>query len=139
MKVSMSVQGAKLNGVSLADRAMVEFDVPLRIISAANTREHWAAKARRVKQQRGTAKVVTRTWLRRQPMQAPYEVTLTRVRPPRGRPLDDDNLAAALKACRDGVADALGVDDGDRSRVRFVVAEEAGAAWAVRIKVEGRP
>jgi hypothetical protein len=38
----------------------------------------------------------------------PYTVMLSRVAP---RKLDDDNLRGALKAVRDGVADALGLDD----------------------------
>jgi hypothetical protein len=42
-------------------------------------------------------------------------VTITRVSP---RLLDDDNLRGALKAVRDGIADALGVDDRDE-RVRW--------------------
>lgn len=36
-------------------------------------------------------------------------VTLTRLGP---RKLDSDNLAGSFKAIRDGVADALGIDDG---------------------------
>ena len=39
-----------------------------------------------------------------------------------GRP-DDDNLEAAFKAGRDGIADAMGVDDGN-----FVVTREIGAS-----------
>ena len=49
----------------------------------------------------------------------PLVVTLTRLSSsPRG--LDDDGLAGALKGPRDSVARALGVDDGDRTKVRFV-------------------
>lgn len=33
--------------------------------------------------------------------------------------LDDDNLRAALKSLRDGIADALGVNDGARHQVRW--------------------
>ena len=51
-------------------------------------------------------------------------VRLVRVSP---RRLDDDNLSAALKSVRDGVADVLGVDDGD-SRVVYVVDQESGRA-----------
>lgn len=60
-------------------------------------------------------------------------VELTRVAP--GQPLDDhDNLRGALKAYVDGIADHLGVDDGDRTRVRWLYAQERGP-WAVRFTV----
>ncbi|HXB28079.1 MAG TPA: hypothetical protein VNV25_25340 [Gemmatimonadaceae bacterium] len=41
-------------------------------------------------------------------MSLPVRVTLTRVAP---RQLDDDNNQGACKNVRDGIADALGVDD----------------------------
>jgi hypothetical protein len=58
-------------------------------------------------------------------------VRLTRIGP---RKLDSDNVAGACKATRDGVADWLGVDDGDESRVRWVYAQERGA-YGVRVEV----
>jgi hypothetical protein len=39
-----------------------------------------------------------------------YEITLTRIAP---RKLDTDNLTRSLKAVRDGIADALRIDDGN--------------------------
>src|SRR5262245_44239389 len=77
----------------------------LRTVSEANKREHWAAKARRAKQQR----IATFRWLQHllpRHTQAPDQlhITLTRVAP---RALDDDNAQAALKAVRDGVSDYL--------------------------------
>lgn len=58
-------------------------------------------------------------------------VLLTRVSP---RNLDDDNLAGALKAVRDGVADALKVNDRD-PRVVWLVDWEQGKKHEVRIEV----
>lgn len=54
--------------------------------------------------------------------------------------LDDDNVRAALKAVRDGVADALGVDDRDPA-VRWQYAQhKAGRGqWAVVVQVEVAP
>ena len=49
--------------------------------------------------------------------------------------LDDDNLRGALKAIRDGVSDALGIDDGD-SRVRWEYDQEAGSKqYSVYVKI----
>lgn len=67
----------------------------------------------------------------------PVTVTIVRIAP---RALDDDNLAYAAKAIRDGVADALGVRDND-PRVSWRYAQEKparGAAPAVIIQVEAR-
>mgnify|MGYP001570560197 FL=1 len=63
-------------------------------------------------------------------------VTLTRVAP---RLMDDDNLAGALKACRDQVATHLRVDDRD-SCVRWVVEQRKGGVreYAVEVRIEPR-
>lgn len=87
--------------------------LPLRTVSTLNAREHWRVKAKRSKSDRFTARLLAdaeltpvRRWF------VPVAVKLTRVGP---RALDGDNLQGALKAVRDGVADALGIDDGDVS------------------------
>lgn len=103
--------------------------VPLRLPSASNLREHWAAKHRRVKAQRHAVGWV----IRNQPRpELPCVVTLTRIS---ARGLDDDNLRGALKAIRDEVAAWIGVDDRD-PRVRWDYAERKGAP-AVEVRVEG--
>jgi hypothetical protein len=70
-------------------------------------------------------------------------VTLTRLAPSRG--LDDDNLAASLKAVRDGVADALGLAEDRDPRVTWRYAQANGRAvlglpsgYGVRIEIERR-
>lgn len=87
--------------------------VPVRTVSTLNAREHWRARATRAKRHRRATHLLTehaltpvRRWF------IPTAVKLTRVAP---RALDGDNLQGALKAVRDGVADALGIDDGDPS------------------------
>ena len=64
-------------------------------------------------------------------------VTLTRIAP---RALDDDNLRGALKACRDGVADWLAIDDRD-PRVRWEYAQRKGkpGQYAVAVEVTETP
>lgn len=98
-----------------AGRAVIRFSIPLRTVSAANSREFWAARAKRVKKERDAvrwaalATVARDEWL--QPL-TPCRVTLTR----RGaKRLDDDNLRSALKGIRDEVAALIGIDDGDPS------------------------
>lgn len=79
-----------------------------------NVRMHWRERARHVKAQRQYA-----LWA------VPWDTAVeelfdgaqrirldVEIRPrPRMKRHDDDNLWAALKATRDGIADALGVDD----------------------------
>lgn len=66
-------------------------------------------------------------------------VTLTRIHPA-GRAIrdEDDNLRAAFKATKDGVADALGLDDASRNqggRIEWVYNQIVGP-WGIRITIE---
>ena len=61
----------------------------------------------------------------------PCTVLLVRVAPSNG--LDSDNLQGALKACRDGVAEWLGVDDRD-PRVAWRYDQRRGP-WSVEVEV----
>lgn len=106
---------------------MTTYVIPLRTVSAANAREHWAAKHRRVSRERAAAVIV-------RPHPLPCVVRLVRIAGPRGRMLDDDNAVSALKPLRDGIADRLGVDDAD-PRVRWEYSQERGEAWAVRVEI----
>jgi len=109
---------------------------PLRTRTGLNVREHWAARAKRVKRERTAGHFAARSALantdpwwtdgRR------YVVTLTRIGP---RTCDDDNLLGACKGFRDGVADALQVDDGDTRKVRWLYQQERGP-WGVRVRIE---
>ena len=102
--------------------------VPIRTAPGLNAREHWRARARRVRSERLAAGLV----LDSQPRPPiPCTVRLTRVAPSSG--LDDDNLAGALKAVRDTVAEWIGVDDKDSATVRYVYAQRRGP-WAVEIE-----
>jgi hypothetical protein len=77
--------------------------LPLRLDSAANLRERWQVRARRVASQRQ----FVAAYIRHQPVPAlPVVVTLVRIAP---RALDGDNLQSAFKAVRDEVAKWLGV------------------------------
>lgn len=93
---------------------MFHVEVPIKTVSELNRREHWAARARRVKAQRAATLLALRC-SRHDPLDDELansvgcKVLLVRVGP---RKLDDDNLRGALKAVRDAVAEWLGKDDG---------------------------
>lgn len=126
---------------------MICVTIPIRTVSEANRHEHWRARQKRAKGQRDAAglfvlsesqRVLRKhsTWLL-MPHGATYwplEVTLTRIAP---RALDDDNLASSQKHVRDGVADALGIDDRD-PRVTWSYAQERAKGYAVRIEIRRR-
>jgi hypothetical protein len=117
----------------------VSLTLPLRLYSEANgSHGHWAAKARRVKAQRGAVALALR------PHKAPplpATVTITRVG---AQSLDGDNLQRSAKAVRDEIAAWLGVDDRDgrvtweyrqeKARCRVVGARRV-YDWAVEIVV----
>lgn len=89
----------------------IAITLPLRIVSEANSRGSWHAGAKRANMQRGTAAMALRADCITAGLTSRYLIiTLTRIA---HRRLDTDNLQRALKAVRDGVADALGIDDGD--------------------------
>ena len=87
--------------------------IPIMLYSEANQREHYMAKARRVKWQRHTVMtfLVFNIPRRRPPRKA---VLLTRLMGKRQREFDDDNIRSAFKAVRDAVAKYFRVDDGKR-------------------------
>ena len=88
----------------------VHASLPLHIVSEANQREHYMTVARRKALHRNTARCILQSHAR---PQEPQQVTITLTRIGK-RLLDDDNLSGGFKATRDGIADWLGIDDGDR-------------------------
>jgi hypothetical protein len=110
--------------------------IPIRIESAANTREHWRKKHARDKKQAA----IVRLFLKNQVFPLPCIVTLTRISP---RRLDVDNLMFGLKAIRDAVSDliipglAKGRADGD-NRIGWCYKQEnrAPKEYALEIEIE---
>jgi hypothetical protein len=127
-----------------------EFTLPLRLVSEANERIHWAKKSKRTKTQRTASYLASLESLRAQgvsssgPISAqdketlqvesllPLWVQITRVAP---RSLDTDNLAGACKHVRDGIADALGVDDRHSHLVAYSYAQAKGPAKHYEVRV----
>ncbi len=113
----------------------LEVALPLTVVSRINRGGHWSATAKAAKKHRQAAAMKLRAELRRRRFTfARAVVQLVRVRPVGLRGLDDDNLRGGFKAVRDGVADALGIDDGD-ARVRWLYAEVEGERYGVVIRV----
>lgn len=94
----------------------LDFCAPIRVISEANGREHWAVKMRRGKAQQQEIDAVMSNALRGRAVALPCVVRLTRIGP---KALDSDNLAGGFKACQDAIARRLGIDDGDTSKVTW--------------------
>jgi hypothetical protein len=108
----------------------------LKLPSVANLREHHMTKASRMKKQRAASFAACRNAILDyvQYVSAPLVFLLVRVAP---RPLDRDNAYMSAKACVDGIADAIGVNDRD-PRVTFFVAQEKGPEALRVIVVRGR-
>lgn len=110
---------------------MINVNVPIRTKSEANLREHWAAKAKRVKLQRSLARNIVMSKIFQLKKSQQYRITLTRTGP---RRLDSDNLAGSFKAIRDGIADALEVDDGS-TFLCWEYKQEKGRDFSVTITI----
>jgi hypothetical protein len=89
---------------------------PVRTVSEANTGGRFRDKLKRKREQR----MVFAFCLKSIGSLVQYPCTIKLTRHSTGHQLlDDDNLRSALKACRDGVAEALGKDDGARSGITW--------------------
>jgi len=107
----------------------------LHIKNGCNLREHWAARAKRVKRERflvGQALWARELLMRRQRPGLPCVVTITRVAP---RMLDSDNAVAGCKGVRDEIAAWLGINDND-PRVTWQYAQEKSKLYACNIQIE---
>ena len=114
----------------------VVVDIPLRLVSAANLREHWRTRDRRVRAEREAAAYLCRTQPGWRPLAAgeSVDVELLRIAP---RALDDDNLAAAFKGVRDQVAAELGLAADNDPRASWHYHQQRGRPreYAIRITV----
>ena len=84
-----------------------------------NARAHWAKKSRAAKQYRKTCYLLAKQAMTPETAELVQKAVAGEIKlalwltfyPPDRRHRDDDNLVAAMKAGRDGLADALGIDD----------------------------
>ena len=119
----------------------MRIEIAMALPSSANLREYWAARAKRARAQRWTVRchLAAQRWSVQEHAVAHVRaqhllrIRLTRIAP---RVLDTDNLAASLKACRDGVADWLGIDDGDEHLLWEYAQERAPIPYYQAVRVE---
>lgn len=119
--------------------AVLTLTIPLKLKSAANLREKWQVRHRRVKAEREQVRMA---WFATPPGKRVYvrlddalTVTFVRVAP---RPLDDDNLAFACKGLRDQIADTLGLPNDRDPRVQWRYEQRRGkpGEYAVEVRIE---
>lgn len=98
-----------------------------------NARVHWAKKSNAAKAYRYACFLLAR----QAGMQAPKGDALLLIEfvPPDRRRRDDDNLLAMFKAGRDGLADALGIDD-NVFATQIRVSKEATKGGAVLVRIQ---
>ena len=122
---------------SISDDA-VQVTLPLHVVNAKNQREHWTETAKRTKTERRTVGDYMRSamshWKGLQWDEGSFLIRLTRIAPCK---LDSDNVQRALSAVRDGVADAIGIDDGSE-RLTWTYEQEKQHAYGVRIEIRER-
>jgi hypothetical protein len=111
------------------------FTIPVRTGRGLNDRLTWRARAAKVKAHRTAAYLMGKKRLQGSTVVLPLRVTLCRLS---AGELDGDNLQGALKAIRDGLADALGVKDNDpRVTWEYIQAKVKRGNFGVRVTVEG--
>ena len=112
---------------------MIEVRMNMKIVSVANMRLHWAVKAKLVRDHRTRTRMSLNAAAQSSGAEMlPVTVVLTRVAP---RRLDGDNLQSGFKAVRDGVADWLGVDDGN-GLIDWQYAQRSGKAGEYAVEIE---
>ena len=106
----------------------MKYRLPIKLHNPLNgSHGHWSAVAKRRKMERNAAFFATPMGLK-----PPLVITLTRIAP---RLFDDDNLGAACKSIRDGIADRVGIDDGSKL-IAFKYAQRRGNVKEYAIEIE---
>ena len=97
------------------------FSIPIAMKPQANMSEHWAVKATRTRNERAIARIYYNNHIFTKPPETgPIEITLKRLG---NRRFDSGNLGHAFKAIQDGIADAMGINDGNQ-RLRWKYEQE---------------
>jgi hypothetical protein len=118
----------------LAKTPWLIVELPVRLRNTSNARDGWRATAKKAKAVRTLTRNLANNAIAidGELMRFPLVVRLVYIGP---RQLDDDGVASAVKSLRDGVADALGVDDRD-PRVVWVPDQERGGVREYGARVE---
>lgn len=110
-----------------------------------NARVHWAKKSKIAKKYREDSRLSTlvcvsresATAMRSDVEQGAYLFLVLNFFCPDKRHRDDDNLIASLKAARDGISDALGIDD-KHFRIGYTTRQEPIKGGMVLIEISSR-
>jgi crossover junction endodeoxyribonuclease RusA len=97
-----------------------------------NRKLHWAAKAKYAKAYREQCKLITLNEKLQVPTEGKLNLWIT-FYPPDKRARDDDNLLSAFKAGRDGIAEALGIND-KRFVSHPIISEKTGGFVIIDIQ-----
>lgn len=99
-----------------------------------NATGHWSKRAKAAKSYRHACRIITFA----SGIKAPEGRVLLVLEfvPPNRQRRDDDNLVACFKAGRDGIADALGIDD-NRFTTQFSLRAEPVKDGAVIVEIRG--
>lgn len=97
-----------------------------------NARTHWATKSRAAKAYRQACFLLCRA--AGLPVPSGRALLAIEFVPPDRRRRDDDNCIASFKSGRDGVAEALGIDD-SRFVTQTQISEEIVKGGAVRVRI----
>lgn len=100
-----------------------------------NARVHWSKRSKAAKAYRFECGLIARVAGIKPPDSERIALWIDFF-PPDKRQRDDDNLLAAFKAGRDGIADALGINDKRFVSHPFVQTETGGF---VRVRITGMP
>lgn len=104
---------------------------PPKVLSP-NARAHWTAKSKAAKTYRNACYLLCRA--AGLPVPASRALLSLEFIPPDRRRRDDDNCIAAFKSGRDGVAQALGIDD-SRFVTQLQMSAETIKGGAVRVRI----
>ena len=99
--------------------ARIAVTLECRTFTESNAKEHWRTRHQRGKRQRSHAFIALHNAAKHKPS-LPCVVTMTRVSSGK---MDSDNLVSAMKHIRDGIADWIGIDDGD-DRIEWRCAQQ---------------
>lgn len=102
-----------------------------------NARKHWRVVAKAKKSYRHACWALTYAARPRIGWVGPVHLWIEFI-PPDRRLRDDDNMIASFKSGRDGIADALGIDD-RRFRTYHRVSELTGGIVRIRFSQEFEP
>ena len=131
----------------MAEKLQIRLPWPYKALNP-NSRGHWSKKAKAAEIYRYTCKVESRIAIQEgkwdlQPLRdlvaAGGEIhVFLDFYPPNRRARDDDNIIAAFKSGRDGLADALGIDDCHFRTHPFLKRDEVVPSGEIRVVVTGK-